>query len=66
MWVEQDAKVVDEGHGADPQGRTRPGAAPAQALLHRAEEDVRRQGFNSRIVRQEVAHTLGHRQQRVN
>ncbi len=62
MRIEQRTKAVGEGHGADAGGRTRPGAAPAQALLHCAEEHVQRQGLNSRIVLQEVAQAFGHRQ----
>ena len=62
VGIEQGAEAVDEGDRADPGGWTRPRAALAQALLHRTEEDVQRQGLHGRIVLQEVAQALGHRQ----
>lgn len=40
VGIEQCAKSVDEGDGADPGRRTRTRAALAYALLHRTQEEV--------------------------
>ena len=55
MGIEQGAKAMDEGHSADPGGWALPRAALAQALLHRTEENMQRQGLYGRVVLQVVA-----------
>ncbi len=55
VGIEQGAEAMDEGHRADPGRRTRPRAAPVQSPLHRAQEEVQRQGLHGRIVLQEIA-----------
>jgi hypothetical protein len=62
MGIEQGAKAVDESDRTDARGRTRLGSAPAQALLHRTEEDVQRQSLYGRVALQVVAQALRHRQ----
>jgi len=46
VGIEQGAKAMDEGDGTDPGGGARARAALAQTPLHRAQEDVQRQGLN--------------------
>ena len=62
LRIERSAKAVDERHRAEAARRSRPRTACAQRLLHRTEEAMQRQGFDSRIVLDEVAHALRHRQ----
>jgi hypothetical protein len=69
--IEQGAKAVDEGDGADAGRGTRTRAARAQTLLHRAQEDVQGKVLDGRIALQVIAqafrygqHPLPHRQAR--
>jgi hypothetical protein len=62
VGIEQGAKAVDEGDGADAGSRTRIRASLAQTPLHRAQEEVQCQGLHGRIVLQEIAHAFRHRQ----
>jgi hypothetical protein len=65
--IEQGAKAVDEGDGADAGARTGARAALAQALLHHREEDMQGQGLDGRIILQVLAHRqhpLAHRHAR--
>ena len=39
VGIEQGAKTMDEGDGADPRRRTRIRASPPQTPLHRAQEE---------------------------
>ena len=49
VGIEQGAKTMDEGDGADPRRRTRIRASPAQTPLHGAQEEVQRQGLHGCI-----------------
>jgi hypothetical protein len=50
VGIEQSAKAVDEGDGADPGSRTRSRTTPAQTLLRPREEDVQRQSAKRSAV----------------
>ena len=59
MRIEQRAKTVDEDNSGDPRTWTCGRAAPAQALLHDAQENAQRQRLDRGIVLQMVAQPLG-------
>lgn len=60
--IEQCTEAMDEGDSAHGRGGTCPGTALSQAVLHRAEKDLQRQGLRSRIVFPEVPHAVRPRQ----
>ena len=62
VGIEQGAKAVDEGDGADAGVRTGTRTALADALLHRREEELQGQGLDGWIALQGVAQAFRHRQ----